>query len=57
MGTFYVEQPSLRNAPTPAVACASASATHTEYFDIDEDTLQLGLRAMSATVPDYLQRD
>jgi len=57
MGTFYVEQPSLRNAPTPAVACASAGARHTEYFDIDEDTLQLGLRAMSATVPDYLQRD
>ena len=30
---------------------------HTEYFDIDEDTLQLGVRAMSATVLDYLQRD
>jgi amidohydrolase len=30
---------------------------HTEYFDIDEDTLQLGVRAMSATVFDYLQRD
>lgn len=30
---------------------------HTEYFDIDEDVLQLGVRAMSTTVLDYLQRD
>jgi amidohydrolase len=30
---------------------------HTEYFDVDEDTLQLGVRAMSTTVLDYLQRD
>ena len=30
---------------------------HTEYFDIDEDTLQLGVRAMSTAVLDYLQRD
>lgn len=30
---------------------------HTEYFDLDEDTLQLGVRAMSTTVLDYLQRD
>jgi len=30
---------------------------HTEYFDLDEDTLQLGVRAMGTTVLDYLQRD
>ena len=30
---------------------------HTEYFDLDEDTLQLGVRAMSTTTLDYLQRD
>ena len=30
---------------------------HTEYFDLDEDTLQLGVRAMSTVVIDYLQRD
>lgn len=30
---------------------------HTEYFDIDEDVLQLGVRAMSTTVLDYLHRD
>jgi amidohydrolase len=30
---------------------------HTEYFDLDEDVLQLGVRAMSTTVVDYLQRD
>lgn len=30
---------------------------HTEYFDLDEDALQLGVRAMSATLVDYLQRD
>ena len=30
---------------------------HTEYFDLDEDTLQLGVRAMSTAVLDYLQRD
>ena len=30
---------------------------HTEYFDLDEDTLQLGVRAMSTIVLDYLQRD
>lgn len=30
---------------------------HTEYFDLDEDALELGVRAMSATVIDYLQRD
>ena len=29
---------------------------HTEYFDIDEDTLPLGVRAMSSVVVDYLQR-
>ena len=29
---------------------------HTEYFDIDEDTLPLGVRAMSTVVVDYLQR-
>ena len=29
---------------------------HTEYFDIDEDTLPLGVRALSAVVVDYLQR-
>jgi amidohydrolase len=30
---------------------------HTEHFDLDEDTLQLGVRAMSTIVLDYLQRD
>lgn len=30
---------------------------HTEYFDLDEDALQLGVRAMATTVVDYLQRD
>jgi metal-dependent amidase/aminoacylase/carboxypeptidase family protein len=30
---------------------------HTEYFDLDEDALELGVRAMSTTVVDYLQRD
>ena len=30
---------------------------HTEYFDLDEDALQLGVRAMSSAVLDYLQRD
>lgn len=30
---------------------------HTEYFDIDEDVLPLGVRAMSTAVLDYLQRD
>jgi amidohydrolase len=30
---------------------------HTEYFDLDEDTLQLGVRAMGTAVIDYLQRD
>jgi amidohydrolase len=34
-----------------------AAMVHTEYFDLDEDTLQLGVRAMSSTVLDYLQRD
>ena len=29
---------------------------HTEYFDIDEDTLPLGVRALSTVVVDYLQR-
>jgi amidohydrolase len=30
---------------------------HTEYFDLDEDALQLGVRALATTVVDYLQRD
>jgi len=30
---------------------------HTEYFELDEDTLQLGVRAMSTAALDYLQRD
>jgi len=29
---------------------------HTEYLDLDENT-QLGVRAMSTVVLDYLQRD
>jgi amidohydrolase len=30
---------------------------HTEYFDLDEAALELGVRTMSAAVVDYLQRD
>jgi metal-dependent amidase/aminoacylase/carboxypeptidase family protein len=29
---------------------------HTEYFDLDEDTLPIGARAMSVSVLDYLYR-
>jgi amidohydrolase len=30
---------------------------HTEYFDVDEDTLPLGVRALTLAALDYLQRD
>lgn len=30
---------------------------HTEHFDIDEEAMRLGVRAMATTVVDYLQRD
>lgn len=39
------------------VAKKITAMVHTEYFDLDEDTLQLGVRAMGTTVLDYLQRD
>jgi len=38
------------------VAKKITAMIHTEYFDIDEDALPLGVRAMSTAVVDYLQR-
>jgi len=29
---------------------------HTEYFDLDEDALGIGMRAMATVVTDYLHR-
>ena len=29
---------------------------HTEYFDLDEDALAIGMRAMAAVVAEYLFR-
>ena len=29
---------------------------HTEYFDLDEDALKIGMRAMATVVSDYLYR-
>lgn len=41
----------------PGVAFGEAASNHSPYFYVNEDALQIGVRALASLAVDYLERE